>query len=114
MLEAGANINEPDYRGWTPLMIACHHGHTNIVKLLLRKDADISMIDCFGKKAIDRCTKKDIINLLKNHQPRAQIEEKEKKSSLNEKQKASQRNEQFSESLIKNTWRKSPRTAADN
>ena len=41
LLRKGANANEKDSRGMTPLMIAAERGDTDIVQVLLAKGADV-------------------------------------------------------------------------
>ena len=38
-------MNTVDHRGWTPLIISVHHGHTEIVKVLLENKADLESKD---------------------------------------------------------------------
>ena len=38
-MSLGANVNAADNTGCTPLMLAAYHGHTDIVKLLLKSGA---------------------------------------------------------------------------
>ncbi len=41
LLFAGASSNEPDSKGWTPLMQAAEGSNTQIINLLLRSGADV-------------------------------------------------------------------------
>ena len=50
LLKAGADVNTVDFRGQTPLHIACEQGNTDIVFLLLEKGADIGATDCSGRQ----------------------------------------------------------------
>lgn len=45
-------IDVENYLGWTPLMMACHNGHLEMVKLLLEFNADASKSNKFGKKIV--------------------------------------------------------------
>lgn len=45
LILSGADINAEDSRGWTPLIIAVHHDHENIVRLLLEFNADVLHTD---------------------------------------------------------------------
>ena len=40
LLEAGADVNEPDEEGYTLLHVACYHGCTEIVTKLIAANAD--------------------------------------------------------------------------
>jgi ankyrin repeat protein len=54
MLDAGADCNLADKRGWTPLMMAANKGCEKIVEMLIDGGADVSLKDKFGKQASDR------------------------------------------------------------
>ncbi|XP_071142052.1 ankyrin-3-like [Mytilus edulis] len=41
----GVNVNNCSYKGQSPIMIACEHGHTKIVKMLLELGADCNKCD---------------------------------------------------------------------
>ncbi|XP_065928598.1 serine/threonine-protein phosphatase 6 regulatory ankyrin repeat subunit C-like [Magallana gigas] len=43
LLENGADINLRINEGFTPLYVACHHGHISTVKLLIENGADINL-----------------------------------------------------------------------
>lgn len=46
LLEVGASVNDKDNEGSTALMVACEHGHTDIVKILLAQpDCEASATD---------------------------------------------------------------------
>lgn len=45
-------------------MISAYHGHKQVVKELINKNADTSIQDLFGKKAIDRAKDPIIIRML--------------------------------------------------
>lgn len=38
--------------GVTPLMLACHHGHSDVVEILIAEGCDINMADCDGYTAL--------------------------------------------------------------
>jgi ankyrin repeat protein len=46
LIQAGADINLPDNRQWTPLMIAAYSGALSIVLELLKNGADCEKKDC--------------------------------------------------------------------
>lgn len=46
LIAFGANVNIPDNRGWTPLIISVYHNYINIVSILLENGADIDHKDC--------------------------------------------------------------------
>lgn len=48
LINEGANINEPDGRGYTPLMHAVWSGKIETVKVLINKGADINAKDSYG------------------------------------------------------------------
>jgi ankyrin repeat protein len=45
LLKAGAIVNVQDRRGWTPLMVAAGGGHVEVVRLLLGRGANISLVN---------------------------------------------------------------------
>ncbi len=48
LIDAGANINEPDEKGYTPLMHAVWSGNIEAVKMLIDKGSDINLKDKSG------------------------------------------------------------------
>ena len=52
MLEHGAAVNMASSHGWTPLMAAAWEGHTSIVKVLLKNDANISLVNSERRSAL--------------------------------------------------------------
>ncbi len=56
LIESGADINLPDYTGWTPLMYASYNGFDDIVKLLCENHADVSMKTSSGNTAFGLAT----------------------------------------------------------
>lgn len=57
LLEAGADINIVDAKGWTPLHDAVIQGHTAIVKLLIAAGANVNAQD--NEERTPRCIKID-------------------------------------------------------
>lgn len=41
-LTAGADVNEADNAGWTPLYFAAMHGHEAVVKVLIEAGAEVN------------------------------------------------------------------------
>lgn len=69
LLAAGAKVDTPDQRGWTPLMIAAYNDLRDIVTLLLTCKPNLDAKDCvtssqFGKRAIDRAKSREVRHLL--------------------------------------------------
>jgi len=44
LIESGADVNQPDKQGWTPLIWAAAKGNLDIVGLLLQHGADVSKV----------------------------------------------------------------------
>ena len=54
MVNGGANPNDSDYDGRTPLMVAAQCGKIDVVKLLIEKhNASLNQIDKFKLTALD-------------------------------------------------------------
>lgn len=52
LLNSGADINLPDQRGWTPLMISAYHGFEPLVRFLIQAGADVGHKDCVSFNAV--------------------------------------------------------------
>lgn len=65
LLSKGAKVNQPDKYGITPLLSAIFEGHTNCVRMLLKKGADKSGKSPDGASYIDCAEKQEIKDLLK-------------------------------------------------
>ena len=52
LLEGGADIDDLNAYGWTPLHHACHTLNPVIVESLLRHNADIDIVDKYGFTAL--------------------------------------------------------------
>ena len=48
LLDAGADVNAATSKQVSPLILACEHGHLDVVKLLVDKGANIEHKDCHG------------------------------------------------------------------
>lgn len=53
IIEKGANVNEADTIGRTPLYIACSHDHAEIAELLIEKGANVNVANREGITALD-------------------------------------------------------------
>ena len=42
LLMRGAALDQANFFGWTPLLLAARHGHVNIVGILLQNQADLN------------------------------------------------------------------------
>ncbi len=66
LLEAGADINAREAtEGFTPLMMAAGLGQMEVVKVLLRNDADTSLRDTDGDRAIDHARTSGHLEIVK-------------------------------------------------
>lgn len=52
LARADVDINAPDDKGWTPLLMATHYERDDIVKLLLSAGADVEACDSRGRTAL--------------------------------------------------------------
>lgn len=69
-LSKGADINQVDENGATPLMIACKHGHTALVKFILSRGAEINIADNKGMTAVNNAeltNKAELIELFQEY-----------------------------------------------
>lgn len=66
LISIGANIQDKDKYGITPLLSAVWEGHRDAVKLLLQNGADRSIHAPDGTALIDCTEEEDIRELLKN------------------------------------------------
>jgi ankyrin repeat protein len=67
LLDAGANVNLPDYTGVTPLMSAASFSKIEIVKLLLSYKADVNMKTKYGTTTLSYAKLPYIRSLLQNN-----------------------------------------------
>lgn len=69
LIGAGANIDERDDRGATPLMWAANRNHLNAVRLLVERRADLNAQDASGRTALMYTSPDglDILEFLLNH-----------------------------------------------
>lgn len=70
-LDAGADVNEPNRVGYTPLTIAASRGNVEITRALLEAGADVSCTDAVGTTALGAAVMSraplDVISLLLEH-----------------------------------------------
>ena len=59
LVAAGANVNQPDDSGMTPLMIAASQGHVAIARMLIAAGADIGASSQDGTNALMRAASAD-------------------------------------------------------
>lgn len=72
LVEAGANVNQGNNNGDTPLMDAAYLGKTKQFKYLLSNGGDTRQTNKRGRNALDiakRAERQEIIELLSTHQP---------------------------------------------
>lgn len=58
LIQAGANLEEPDVLGRTPLIAACVGGHTEVSEIILAAGGDINTQDCDGVSPLMATTSK--------------------------------------------------------
>lgn len=64
LTELGASVNKKDGQGWTPLHYAASEGYIDIVKYLLRCDADVRALDRKNQMPVDVADGEDVRKLL--------------------------------------------------
>lgn len=65
LLEAGAEVNQANNNGKTPLMAAAQEGHEKVVKALLEAGADIEAKNKNGDTALTLAVKNDHLEVVK-------------------------------------------------
>lgn len=63
LLKLGANVNTPNFDGYTPLMSASESGHIEILNTLLRYGADIGAVDANGMTALALAKKNNVAQI---------------------------------------------------
>jgi ankyrin repeat protein len=51
-VECQRAVNKQSTKGWSPLLIACHKGHTEVVRTLLENHARVDVFDNEGRSAL--------------------------------------------------------------
>jgi ankyrin repeat protein len=51
-VECQRAVNKQSSKGWSPLLIACHKGHIEVVKTLLENHARVDVFDNEGRSAL--------------------------------------------------------------
>src|SRR5689334_7780931 len=64
LIAAGADINEKDDTGMTPLMVAASQGHASIVQMLIKAGADVASLDKGGATALMRAASANRVDAL--------------------------------------------------
>ena len=64
MIQAGAEVNLADKRGWTPLHKASEYGHAEVITALLAGGADKTIEDENGDTPVDVADNQDCRNAL--------------------------------------------------
>ena len=54
LIAAGANVNQQDIDGWTPLHLAAYNGHQAVVQALIAAGADVNQQDNDGRTPLHR------------------------------------------------------------
>ena len=85
MIELGADVNARDRRprvpggssGWTPLLVALHHGQFKIARVLLEHGADANIKSDQGMTALEMAevegAPRDLLELITSHTLRASV-----------------------------------------
>lgn len=58
-------MNRQSSVGWTPLLIACHRGHMNLVNTMLNNHARVDMFDNEGRSALHLAAEKGYLKVYK-------------------------------------------------
>jgi ankyrin repeat protein len=69
LIEYGANVNIQGHGGETPLMYAVRNGQEDLIKMIVDKGADLSVLNSYKKTALDIAKERgdaNIINLLQS------------------------------------------------
>lgn len=56
-------LNRQNNIGWTPLLIACHNGHMEIVNILLQNHARVDVFDNEGRSALHLAAEKGYLEV---------------------------------------------------
>ena len=70
VVKAGADLNQQDYHGNTPILICCSTGRLDILTYLVDNGADATITDNYGRNASDIATfykHEKIINIFSQH-----------------------------------------------
>ena len=71
LIDTGANVNEPDENGFTPVMIAANGQNPEILKTLIKAGADVGAIFKYGETPLMQaargwCANPEIVKILLN------------------------------------------------
>jgi ankyrin repeat protein len=65
LIESGANVNDKDQIGQTPLIVATQHGCKKLVEILIGAGADIHERNDFGQSAIITAAQENLLEIAK-------------------------------------------------
>ncbi|CAK5071154.1 unnamed protein product [Meloidogyne enterolobii] len=83
LINAGADINAPDFEGWTPLHAAAHWGEREACRILVENGANFDTLTYFGHSVLSVADKsiEEYLYNLKEEQEKARLDEAAKMSS---------------------------------
>ena len=64
LLLCGAEANEPDNHGMTPLVAACHSGQLEVVEALLQSKADPSLAEAQGQTPLIAAAEEGLLDVV--------------------------------------------------
>uniref|UniRef100_A0A915P6M8 ANK_REP_REGION domain-containing protein n=1 Tax=Meloidogyne floridensis TaxID=298350 RepID=A0A915P6M8_9BILA len=96
LINSGADINAPDFEGWTPLHAAAHWGEREACRILVENGANFDTLTYFGHSVLSVADKsiEEYLYNLKEEQEKARLDEAAKMSSaINEDTNEEEENE---------------------
>ncbi|CAK5084217.1 unnamed protein product [Meloidogyne enterolobii] len=103
LINAGADINAPDFEGWTPLHAAAHWGEREACRILVENGANFDTLTYFGHSVLSVADKsiEEYLYNLKEEQEKARLDEAAKMSAINEDINEEDENEKTSINQVK-------------